>query len=92
MEDKDTAATHRDPLPESFDSLDQVGAFWDTHSSADYEDLMEDVGIEVDLCSSKIYCPIEKDLARRLREQAQRQGMSTEELINGWLREKIAAA
>ncbi len=92
MEDKDVAETGRDPLPESFDSLDEAGAFWDTHSSADYEDLMDDVDVEVDPATSKLYCAIEKDLARRLRKQAQRQGVSTEELINGWLQEKIAAA
>ncbi len=40
MEGKNTAQTNRDPLPESFDSLDEAGAFWDTHSSADYGDLM----------------------------------------------------
>jgi len=32
----------RDPLPENFDSLEEFWAFWDTHSTADYEDLMED--------------------------------------------------
>ena len=92
MEDKDTAQTSRDPLPEAFDSLDEAGAFWDTHSSADYEDLMEDVDVEIDLSSNKIYCAIEKQLVRRLREQAKRQGVSTEELINNWLQERIAAA
>ena len=92
MEGKNTTQTRRDPLPDSFDSLDEAGAFWDTHSSADYEDLMEDVDVDVDLSSTKIYCAIDKQLARRLREQAKRQGVSTEELINDWLQEKIAAA
>ncbi len=91
MEGKDTE-TGRDPLPESFESLDEAGAFWDTHSSADYEDLREDVDVDVDLSSSKIYCAIDKELVRRLREQARRLGVSTEELINGWLQEKVAAA
>ncbi len=92
MEDKDSTVTRRDPLPEAFDSLDEAADFWDSHSSADYEDLMEEVDVEVDLVSSKIYCEIDKDLAHRLREQAKRLGLSTEELINGWLQEKIAAA
>lgn len=33
----------RDPMPDNFDSLEEFWAFWDTHSTADYEDLMEDV-------------------------------------------------
>lgn len=35
--------TYRDPLPESFDSLEEFWAFWDAHSTIDYEDDMEDV-------------------------------------------------
>ncbi len=90
MRDEDTV--HCDPLPESFDTLDAAGAFWDTHSSADYEDLMEDVEIEIDLSSSKFYCAIEGDLLRQLRDQARHEGLSTQELINRWLRERVAAA
>ena len=29
----------REEIPESFDSLEEAGEFWDTHSAADYEDL-----------------------------------------------------
>ena len=84
--------THRDPLPESFETLDEAGEFWDTHSSADYEDEMEDVEAEIDLSTSKIYCQIEMELAQRLREQARRAGISTTALIKRWLEEKAAAA
>lgn len=38
----------RDPLPENFHSLEEFWAFWDTHSTADYEELMEDVDVNVD--------------------------------------------
>lgn len=92
MRAKDQAEAHHDPLPESFVSLDDAGAFWDAHSSADYEDEMEDVEVEVDLSSNALYCPIEKDLARQLRAHAKRRGVSTEELVRLWLKEKIAAA
>ncbi len=82
----------RDPLPESFETLDEAGDFWDTHGSADYEDEMEDVDFEIDLSSSKIYCGIERDLAGQLRELARREGLSTEELLHRWLHEKLTAA
>lgn len=83
---------YRDPLPESFETLDEAGEFWDTHSSAEYEDEMEDIDIEIDLSTSKVYCPIEKELARHLREQARREGVSTEELVHRWLQERVIAA
>lgn len=57
----------RDPLPENFQTLESFWEFWDTHSSADYENLMEDVEVEVDLQTSKVYCPVQKDLIKELQ-------------------------
>ena len=85
-------ASQRDPLPEDFGSLEEFCAFWDTHSTADYEDLMEDVDVRIDIRSSKIYCAVAKDLIAQLRTQARQQGVSTETLINLWLREKVTEA
>lgn len=90
---KDESETrNRDPLPESFDNLDDLGAFWDTHSSADYEDEMEDVVAEVEISESRVYLPLETSLAKKLRARAQHEGTSTEELVERWLRERITAA
>ncbi len=88
----ETKPTSRDPLPESFDSIEDFSAFWDTHSTADYEDLMKPVEMEIELRSSKSYCAIEKEMLRKVRAQARRQGVSTETLINLWLQEKLAPA
>lgn len=82
----------RDLLPENFDSLEEFWAFWDTHSTADYEDFMEDVDVQINLRSSKMYCAVEKDLITQLRTQARQEGVSTETLINLWLREKVTEA
>ena len=38
----------RDILPENFNTLEAFWEFWDTHSSADYEDLMEAVEVNYD--------------------------------------------
>ena len=81
-----------DALPENFNTLEELWGFWDTHSSADYEDDMEPVNVEIDLSSSKVYCPVAKDLLRQVRVQARRQGVSTETLINLWLQEKLCAS
>mgnify|MGYP000617585549 CR=1 FL=1 len=40
--------TVRNTLPENFNTLEAFWEFWDTHSSADYEDLMEDVEVIYD--------------------------------------------
>ena len=90
---KSKTQTHRrKALPQDFRSLEEFWAFWDTHSTADYEDLMEDVEVHVDVRSSRIYCAVAKDIVAQLRAQARRQGVSTETLINLWLREKATEA
>ena len=38
MSDKDKAI---DPLPDSFETEEQAGAFWDTHSTMDYQEYLE---------------------------------------------------
>jgi hypothetical protein len=81
-----------DKPPENFETLNELWEFWDTHSSADYEDDMEAVEVEIDLPSSKVYCPVAKDLLRQVRAQARQQGVSTETLINLWLQEKLCAS
>ncbi len=90
MRDKKVAS--RDLLPDNFASLEDFWGFWDTHSSADYEDVMEAVVIEPDLSSSKVYCPVAKDVLNQVRKQAQRQGVSAETLVNLWLQERLCAA
>lgn len=82
----------RDLLPEEFDSLEEFWAFWDTHSTADYEDVMEDVDVRISIHSSRIFCAVAKNLIAELRSQARQQGVSTETLINLMLREKVTEA
>jgi hypothetical protein len=83
----------RDPLPESFASLEKAGEFWDTHDSGDYEDLMEDVTFEISLTGkSTYYVAVAKDIATALRTIARQQGVSTQTLINLWLQEKLLQA
>jgi hypothetical protein len=90
MSDEESMA--RDMLPENFDTVEELWSFWDTHSSADYEDVMESVEVEVDLSTSRVYCPVAKDLVRQVRSRARQQGVSTETLINLWLQEKLCAS
>ena len=39
----------RDPIPQHFGSIEEAGEFWDTHDLADYEDLTEEVQLEIDI-------------------------------------------
>ncbi len=90
MSDKESMT--KDMLPENFDTVEELWSFWDTHSSADYEDVMEAVEVEVDLSTSRVYCPVAKDLVRQVRSRARQQGVSTETLINLWLQERLCSS
>ena len=45
-----------DPLPESFESEEQAGAFWDCHSTMDYQEYLEatDDTIDISDCLSSM--------------------------------------
>ena len=75
MQGKDSAAL--DGLPDNFTTLAEFRGFWDTHSSADYEDAMEAVEFEIDPSSSTVYLPVAKDLVSKVRAQARQQGVSS---------------
>ncbi len=48
---KNNTIVSKDPLPDNFTTLEDLWEFWDTHSSADYEEFMEPVEAEIDLSS-----------------------------------------
>lgn len=79
----------KDPLPEHFSSIEEAGEFWDSHSSADYEEYMKDAHFEVDLRRSVHEVRITDQLLREVRRMARRQGVAAETLVNLWLHEKI---
>jgi hypothetical protein len=89
---QDREQVPKNVLPEDFSTLEEFWTLWDTHSSADCEDAMEPVEIEIDLSSSKTYCPVAKDLLREVRSRARQQGVSTETLVNLWLQERLRAS
>jgi hypothetical protein len=78
-----------DTLPDDFTTLEELWEFWDTHSSADYEDDMEAVVVELDPVSSTVYVPVAKDLVSKVWVQARWQGVSSETLVNLWLQERL---
>jgi hypothetical protein len=57
MEDQDKKS--KDILPEDFSTLEEFSEFWDTHSTADYEEAMEPCrggdrpGLQQDLLSGR---------------------------------------
>ena len=81
----------RDSLPDEFQSLEEAGEFWDTHSSSDYEEFMQEAHFEVDLKRHSTEVRVSDELIRDVRKIARQQGVATETLVNLWLQEKVSA-
>ena len=70
-------------------SYEKIGEFWDTHDFTDSLDDSEIVDFDVDIQSSKIYYHIETHLSEEMRSVAKRKGVSSSDLLNSWVREKL---
>lgn len=80
----------RNPIPEEFSTLEEAAAFWDTHSLADYEDLLHDVEFTVAEHPKREYVIVlSEELDAALRETEQKEGLSPEALVNLWVQEKL---
>jgi hypothetical protein len=71
-------------------SYEEMAAFWDTHSLADFEDETYEVEIEFDASAGSNSIHIELELLNDLRKVARKRHVSTQTLVNLWLRERLA--
>jgi len=76
----------------TFESLDELVEFVETHSLADYWDSMPEAHFEMEAKRSKYLVAIDGELSRKLQEIAQQRHTSTEALVDSWLREKVEQA
>jgi len=87
----------KDPLPAEFSSLEEIQDFWDEHSSADYEDELETVEMELsDSLKAKIesrklsqILGLTPSQVSRLEARAEEQHLGIKELIAQWVLEHL---
>jgi hypothetical protein len=80
---------NKEPIPEEFDSLEEAGEFWDTHSAADYWDEMEDVSLEIDVKDRRFAVLLEDKVYYALERAAATQGVQPDALLNEILRRQL---
>ena len=76
-------------LPKT-DSVKKLAEFWDTHDLTDFEDELEVVTEPVFVRRTAIKVPLELREAEAVERIAQAEGVSREELVRTWVREKLA--
>jgi len=72
-----------------FGSLDELVKFFDTHDLGEYWTEMPEAHFEVDLKRKTHLFVIDTELANKLIEIAKSREISSDALINVWLKEKI---
>ncbi len=72
-----------------FRSLDELVKFFDTHDLGEYWDEMPEAHFEVDIKRRTHLFAIDAEVASKLTEIAKSKQISSETLVNTWLKEKI---
>jgi hypothetical protein len=76
-------------IPE-FAGFEEEAAFWDTHSTADYEDEFKPVRVRVAKpLSTGVTIRFDPETLHRLRAIAQEQGIGPTTLIRMWVLERL---
>ena len=70
-------------------SYKEIGDFWDTHDLTEFWDQTKKTSFEVDIESEVTYYSLDKRLAEKVQDIAQKQGISADTLINLWVQEKL---
>ncbi len=79
----------KDGIPGMFSSVQDASEFWDTHSVADYWDETSEVK-DTKIHMIRRHFHIDADVAGKIHDIARGRGISTESLVNLWLKEKIS--
>jgi putative aminopeptidase FrvX len=70
------------------DTYQDIGAFWDEHDATEFGEQAE-VEFDVHIEFQRRYYPLDNRLSSKVREIAEKRGISQETLINLWIQEKI---
>jgi hypothetical protein len=79
----------RDPIPEHFESAEEAGEFWDSHSAADYWDDMEEVEMEFDLQKRVFLIPVNDRVYYQVKQRAEKEQRSIEEVVSRLLEREL---
>ena len=82
----------RDPLPQHFDTLEEVAEFWGNHDSGDYEEYFRDVECKFDIKKKSHLISMDDALYKEVRAVARKKRVPAEKLVTRWIKEKLRSA
>ncbi|MCD6317739.1 hypothetical protein J7M02_01575 [Candidatus Aerophobetes bacterium] len=79
----------RDVIPEHFNNAEEAGKFWDSHSSANYWDEMEEKEMEFDIQKRTFLVPVDSRVYLLAKKQAEVEHQTVEQIINTLLNREL---
>jgi len=76
----------------NFESLDKLIEFIETNDTSEYWDEMPEVYFDIDIKRRTHLVAIDEEIANRVTEIARTKKVSSEKLINSWIKEKLSKA
>jgi CopG antitoxin of type II toxin-antitoxin system len=75
-----------------FESLDELVKFFDANDMGDYWEQLPETHFDINIKTRKHLVAIDEEIVPKLNEVAKSRNVSSEKLINKWLREKLEAS
>ena len=76
-------------IPEEFKTYEEAAEFWDTHDSTEYEDVLEEVEIHVDIQKRHYLIELDTKVAQLLQENALKKDVSPAYLASEILKKQL---
>lgn len=70
-------------------TYEAIGEFWDNNDLTDNLEKTKKIDFKINVLNEINYCAIEKDISNELHSVAHNKGISTDTLINLWLKERL---
>ena len=86
MENKSKAI---DPLPDSFATEEEAGAFWDAHSTVDYEEFLEPADDVIEIRERIFEVQVAEDVFQKLQQEATSLHQSVPKVVDQILRKEL---
>ena len=78
-----------DPLPDSFETAEQAGEFWDTHSLMDYQEHVEATDDTIEISERVFEVQIAENVFKKLQEQSASLHQPLPEIVDEILRKEL---
>ena len=79
-----------DPLPDSFESEEQAGEFWDTHSLMDYQEHLEATDDTIEIRERVFEVQVAEDVFKKLQQEAASLHQPLPKIVDKILRKELA--